>query len=61
VSGCIPKLFLVRAIMEMVRNIAGDVKFTFTIVVCSVFARDKERLRRLKPETKRTRKISLQF
>jgi hypothetical protein len=34
--GCIPKLFLVRAIMKVVRNTAEDVKFIITTMVCSV-------------------------
>jgi hypothetical protein len=33
---CIPKLFLVRAIMKVVRNTAEDVKFTFPMMACSV-------------------------
>jgi hypothetical protein len=35
VRGCIPKLFLVRAVMEEVRNIVEDVKFIIATVVCS--------------------------
>ncbi len=34
--GCIPKLFLVRAVMEVVRNTVDDVKFIITIMLCSV-------------------------
>jgi len=36
VIGCIPKLFLVRAVMEVVRNTVDDVKFIITIMLCSV-------------------------
>jgi hypothetical protein len=32
----IPKLFLVRVIMKVVRNTVEDVKFTFTTMVCFV-------------------------
>jgi hypothetical protein len=35
-KDCIPKLFLVRAVMKVVRNTVEGVKFTFTTVVCSV-------------------------
>jgi len=36
VRDCIPKLFLVRVIMKVVRNTVGDVKFTFPMMACSV-------------------------
>jgi hypothetical protein len=36
VTGCIPKLFLVKAIMKGVRNIVDDVKFIITTKMCSV-------------------------
>jgi len=36
VIGCIPKLFLVRAVMEVVRNTVDDVKFIITKMLCSV-------------------------
>jgi len=36
VKGCIPKLFLVRAIMKVVRNTVEGVKFTFPMMACSV-------------------------
>jgi hypothetical protein len=32
----IPKLFLVRVIIKVVRNTVGGVKFTFHMMVCSV-------------------------
>ena len=35
-KGCIPKLFLVKVIMKVVRNTEDDVKFTFATMVCSV-------------------------
>ena len=34
--GCIPKLFLVRAVMEVVRNTVDDVKFIIIKMLCSV-------------------------
>ena len=37
VRGCILKLFLVRAIMTVVRNIVEGVKFTIPMMLCSVF------------------------
>jgi hypothetical protein len=36
VRGCIQKLFLVDAIIEVVRNIVENVKFIITMMVCSV-------------------------
>jgi hypothetical protein len=36
VGGCTPKLFLVRAIMKVVRNTVEGVRFTITTMVCSV-------------------------
>jgi hypothetical protein len=36
VRGFIPKSFLVRVIMKVVRNIVGGVKFTFPMMACSV-------------------------
>jgi hypothetical protein len=59
VTGCIPKLFLVKAIMKGVRNTVDDVRFIMATTVCSVLVavchyechraskRDKERLRQL--------------
>jgi hypothetical protein len=38
VRGCIPKLFLERAIMKVVRNIIEGVKFIIALMVRSVFA-----------------------
>jgi hypothetical protein len=36
VRGCIRKLFLVRAIMKVAKSTVEDVRFTFTMTVCSV-------------------------
>jgi len=36
VRGCIRKLFLVRAIMKVVRNIVEGVKFITAMMVCAV-------------------------
>jgi hypothetical protein len=69
VRGCIPKLFLARVIMKVVRNTVEGVKFIIATMVCSVFVaalrmsptnkRNKERLRqsRLREEQDRIIKI----
>lgn len=38
--GCIPKLFLERAITKMGRNTAGGAKFVSTTMACFVHGRD---------------------
>jgi len=37
VRGCIPKLFLVRAIMKVVENTVEGVRFIIAKMACSVF------------------------